>query len=380
MKNNISIKFILIVLWLGVLCACSKYDTAAPSPATDQGALHLCGGAQPATLPPALQRGDKVGIVFPGWAYADRDTDAPALKEWEKLMQELGLKPVLGKTAQEDAKYTKGQEVPFANGDVDHEFAREDLQAMLDDPDIKAIFMAKGGYGMNKIVDKLNLTNPKWLMGFSDCTPLLYKAYRGSIASLHASMPVIPTLQPWGATAPAPAYVQSLQAMLFGNAIQVDPQGQVTASHGGDHLLKINVESNQSNIEGTAQGPVIGGNCKLMTTNIGTATGIDYEGAIVVMEDMGEDAASVRQMVNHLFRSSKLAKAQGLIFADFSRDVSKQQEIYKEVAEFLKLKKITIPVAYGFPFGAYSANIAFPYGSKAILEVTATGSVLTFAK
>src|SRR6478672_9535934 len=114
------------------------------------------------TIPPYLQRGDTVGIVCPAGAM-------PTEKVSEcirVLNEEWGLLTRVGNTIGKQFHYFSG---------TDQE-RLDDFQQMLDDDQVKAILCARGGYGMTRIIDRINFKgfkkNPKWIIGFSDITVL----------------------------------------------------------------------------------------------------------------------------------------------------------------------------------------------------------------
>lgn len=129
--------------------------------------------------PPFLQPGDTVGIVAPAsWFPYKELTNALRIlrNDWQlNVVEGRSLHAIDG---------------PFAGSDT---LRQADLQQFFDDPAIRAIFAARGGYGCYRIADTLDLTgllaNPKWLVGFSDVTVLLSLLYNHNVISLHGLMP-----------------------------------------------------------------------------------------------------------------------------------------------------------------------------------------------
>ncbi|MFO7744372.1 MAG: LD-carboxypeptidase, partial [Psychroflexus sp.] len=127
--------------------------------------------------PPQLQKGDKIAIVATARFITKKDLQ-PAVE----VLKTWGLIPVLGTSV----------------GLVDHQFAgsdferAEDFQNQINDPDIKAIWFAKGGYGSIRLLDLVDFsklkTQPKWLIGYSDVTAIHLHLQSLGIASLHAQM------------------------------------------------------------------------------------------------------------------------------------------------------------------------------------------------
>src|SRR4029079_12012565 len=131
------------------------------------------------TIQPYLKKGDKIGIVSPaGYMPVEKmQSCIESLDSWGYTVQ-------LGSTTHSNSNnYFSG---------TDDEML-EDLQNMLDDHSVKAILCARGGYGMSRIIDRINFKRfckrPKWIIGFSDITVLHSHIYSNfKIASLHAPM------------------------------------------------------------------------------------------------------------------------------------------------------------------------------------------------
>jgi muramoyltetrapeptide carboxypeptidase len=152
--------------------------------------------------PPYLQKGDTIGIVCPsGYMAADKvQTCINALQEW-------GFKVRIGKTVGGDSQ-------TYFSGTDEERLA--DLQAMIDDDEVKAVLFGRGGYGMGRIIDKVNFKKfkkqPKWMIGYSDITVLhshLYTNYY--ISSLHS-----PMAGAFNEEGYKNEFVQSLKNVLFG--------------------------------------------------------------------------------------------------------------------------------------------------------------------
>ena len=130
--------------------------------------------------PPFLQPGDTIGIVAPA-----NQLSISSIKKAATIIESWGLEVLLGKSV-----YNKHHQ--FAGPD---QARLLDLQSMMDDLRVKAIFCARGGYGTSRIIDELDFskfrTNPKWLVGFSDITALLCQLYKLGIKSVHGTMPIL---------------------------------------------------------------------------------------------------------------------------------------------------------------------------------------------
>ena len=184
-------------------------------------------------IPPSLKRGDKIAIAAPA-----RKISAEELRPALDLFGSWGLEVVL----------------PDHLFDTCNQFAGDDdtraavMQQLLDDPEVKAIVCARGGYGTVRIVDRLDFSgfahNPKWIVGYSDITVLHSHIHRHlNVATLHATMPI--DIPAGAATDLCPA-TESLRRMLWGETVQY--------RCGGHPLNRI----------GAATGQLVGGNLSIL--------------------------------------------------------------------------------------------------------------------
>ncbi|MCE6990220.1 LD-carboxypeptidase [Dyadobacter sp. CY323] len=289
-------------------------------------------------LPPFLKPGDKIGIVAPA-SVVNYDDLLPGI---ELFQNKWGLQVVEGSTLKSNFNQ-------FSAPDEDR---LADLQQMLDDPTIKAIIAARGGYGCSRIVDDLDfdafIKNPKWIVGFSDLTVILSKLYQLGFASLHAPMAKSIT------TAGAEEAAESLRQTLFGE--------MPSYSFPAHPLNKI----------GTASGKLVGGNLCMLAHLIGSDTEINTDGKILFIEDINEYLYNLDRMIMQLKRAEKLTNLAGLIvgqftdmkdnaFPTFGKD--SYQIIHEHVQDF------DYPVCYGFPVGHVSDNRAMAIGMTSMLEI-----------
>ncbi len=282
--------------------------------------------------PPYLKKGDKIAIVCPAKKLPKPiDTAIDILKAW-------GLEVVLGQTLSSSFHQ-------FAGTD---ELRAADLQQHLDDPSIKAIIAARGGYGTIRIIDQLDFTafaqNPKWLIGFSDITILLSHALaKLNTQSIHGQMPY--TFDDSSAEA-----LESLRKALFGEAIS------------------YSYESEFENCEGHAEGILIGGNLSLLVAVEGSASEMDYRDKILFLEDVGEHEYAIDRMMRLLKRNGKLAQLKGLIVGAFN-EISPEPIPFGQSPEELILalvKEYGYPVCFNFPTGHISDNRAMIIGKTII--------------
>lgn len=302
-------------------------------------------------IPPYLQPGDTIGITSPA-GYITTEQVQPAVQ----LMESWGFKIQIGNTI--------GKR-DFSLGGTDDE-RTADLQQMLDDPNVKAIMCARGGYGAVRIIDRLNFSrfkqHPKWVIGFSDITVLHCHLNKHlNMASIHSKMcNSFPS--DWSLAEPIQIEtILSIRQVLSGQDV------------------KYTAPPVSGNRNGRAEGSLIGGNLSIIETLAGSASDINTDGKILFVEDTGEYLYSIDRMFWNLKRSGKLDKLKGLIVGGFKikpEDPGDEfgRTAYEIVSE--KIQEYDYPVCFDFPVGHQKNNFALKCGTKHILNVDANGSSL----
>ncbi|MNK05907.1 putative murein peptide carboxypeptidase [compost metagenome] len=302
-------------------------------------------------IPPYLRPGDTIGLTTPA-GYMTMEEIQPALK----LMESWGFKIQIGNTI--------GKR-DYCMGGTDAERA-QDLQQMLDDPNIKAIMCARGGYGVVRIIDLINFdkfkAKPKWIIGFSDITVLhCHLSSQLNTASIHSKMcNSFPT--DW----------------LLADPIQIETILSIKQVLSGQ-AIKYTAAAQSYNRMGRVEAPLIGGNLSIIETLTGSASDIHTNGKILFVEDAGEYLYSIDRMFWNLKRSGKLEKLKGLIVGGFRvKPDDPGEEFGRTVYEMIteKIKEYDYPVCFDFPVGHQKNNFALKCGTKHILNVDANGSSL----
>jgi muramoyltetrapeptide carboxypeptidase len=295
-------------------------------------------------VPPPLSPGDTIAIVPTA-----RSISTDELAAGIALAESWGLKVRLGAGV--------GRKHFQQAGTAAERTA--DLQAAIDDPSVKAIWCARGGYGTVHLVEALDTSPldrvPKWIVGFSDIT-VLHNALHGlGVASLHAQMP-------FNIAGKSDACKETLRQALFGEPF--------TVSGGQGHRT------------GTSEGVVVGGNLSLLYALRGTPYDIDPRGKILFLEDLDELRYHMDRMIQNLKLSGWFRDLEGLIIGGMTdmRDKNPDDPFGKEVEEMINeaCAPLTYPVCYGFPAGHIDDNQALVMGAKAKLSVTANGATLSF--
>jgi muramoyltetrapeptide carboxypeptidase len=304
----------------------------------------LISNAQKMKIPPYLKKGDTVAIVCTARKFFT-DEAKPAID----LLKSWGLETKLGSSVGLDN---------FQLGGTDEERAK-DLQTQLDNPNIKAIWCARGGYGSVRIIDMLNfdnfLKNPKWIMGFSDVTVLHSHLNSLGVASLHSIMPFsIPK---------APEDIkETLRKSLFGE------KNTYTAP------------SNPNNILGSAKGEIVGGNLSILYSLLGSTSSINTENKILFIEDLDEYLYHIDRMMYNLKRNGYLKNVKGIIVGTM-RDMHDNEIPFGQNATQI-IKAITadlnIPIAFDFPAGHQRDNKTLMLGAQVNFSVTDKEVVLKF--
>jgi muramoyltetrapeptide carboxypeptidase len=228
-----------------------------------------------------------------------------------------------------------------------------DLQAQLDDPQIKAVLCGRGGYGTTHLLDKIDWKkfkkNPKWIIGFSDITVLHnYVHEQLGIATIHG-----PMANAFNEGNGINRYTLSLKDTLEGKPTQ------------------YTCSANQLNRRGKTKAPVVGGNLSLLAHTIGTNTELNTDGKILFIEDIGEQLYNIERMLLQLKRSGKFKKLKGLIVGGFTQNKDTERPFGKDINQLIHdvIQEYKFPVCYGFPVSHEKENVALAVGTTYKLEV-----------
>ncbi len=299
-------------------------------------------------FPPFLRPGDTVGVVAPAswFPYEELAEGLRILRDdWQlNLIEGDSLHAISG---------------PFAGSD---DLRRADLQRLFDNPNVRAVVEARGGYGCYRIADGLDLRGlqavPKWLVGFSDITVLLSLLFNHNISSLHGLMP-----RQFG----APDRIESLESLrqwLFGEA-----------------PMQYTIPAHALNRPGQASGPLVGGNLTMLVNSLGTPTDLSLAGTVLFIEDIDETLFSLDRMMMQLRRAGRLSQLAGLVVGQFTdMRVNLSLPFGKDAFEIIaeKVADYDYPVLFNFPAGHVDYNLTLPIGRTVTLEVSDTQNRLAF--
>ena len=287
-------------------------------------------------LPPLLKHGDTVGVVAPsGWLEPDRL--APGLE----YLRRRGYRVREGRHVYDQERYLAGSDAARA----------DDLNGMLADPDVRAVFMARGGYGSARVLDLLDWTqvarDPKVLVGFSDTTALQLALYaRTGLVTFS------------GAT---------LCGDVGSDGVDADTESSLWAAVEEGRFPPV--EGLSPLREGSAKGPLIGGCLSLCASMVGTPYWPDPTGALLFLEDVNEAPYRVDRMLNQLRLAGVFGRVAAVLFGQFE-GCTPEREWEGSVDEVIGdlARRVTCPVFAGLPYGHAPGRRVLPVGATAELE------------
>jgi muramoyltetrapeptide carboxypeptidase len=287
-------------------------------------------------FPPYLQAGDTIGIVAPARKVNRNDLEF-AIRWWE----EKGFRVVLG-------KHLFSEHYQYAGTDNERII---DLQNMLDNSNIQAIFCARGGYGTLRIIDNLDFLGfnlqPKWICGFSDITVLHSHINKVcETVTIHSAMPVSMNKN----------HVINLET-LFQTLIGEQPHYECKP-----HPL---------NRTGKCTGQLTGGNLSLLYALSASTSDMDTAHKILFIEEVDEYLYHIDRMMLQLKRAGKLANLAGLLVGDFTKIRDNEIAFGNTFEQIIRehCEEYNFPIAFNFPAGHDEVNVAMKLGVNYCLTV-----------
>lgn len=302
-------------------------------------------------VPPQLRPGDTIAIIPTA-----RAITAEELREGIALAESWGLKVRLGAGV--------GRKNFQQAGSAEERTA--DLQAALDDDEVKAVWCARGGYGTVHLMEQLNLDvllkQPKWIIGFSDITVLHSALHNKGLCSLHAQMPFRIATKSQGC-------ISSLKAALFG-----DPED----------IVVFPGDAHPSNRSGFGEGQLVGGNLSILYALRGTPYDLDTRGKILFIEDLDELLYHADRMVMNLKLGGLFDQLAGLVVGTMTdmhdKDANDPFGLTAEAIIARAVEGRAYPVCYNFPAGHIKDNRALVLGQNTKLKAGPVGATLSFAR
>lgn len=290
--------------------------------------------------PPALLPGDTIGIVAPA-----SNIDPRALSAGCAELRRLGYVPYYLDSIFEKDLYFAGS-VARRVGELEH---------MFGNPEVRAILCARGGYGCNHLLPRLDverlIANPKPFIGYSDITTLLTWFVDHGLVTFHGPM--------------------ATKDFAIENGVDLESWMAALGS-AADYEKAFSAEEVHPLARGNAEGILYGGCLSMLVASLGTAYEIETSGTILFIEDVNAKPYQVDRMIMQLKLAGKFDGVRGVIFGEMldcfqpsGQDYTLEQVVVRLLAEY------KIPIAYGFSSGhVRGANRVLPFGVKASLEVS----------
>lgn len=299
--------------------------------------------------PKSLKKGDSIAIVAPAGILKNKKE---LIEEAKELAESWGLKVVIG-------DHVFNQNNHFAGTDKERV---SDFQKALDNPNVKAIWGARGGYGSVRILDALDFTkfleNPKWIIGYSDITAIHGHVHNLGVETIHGMMGTSMQFD----KEKNKQSIETLRKALFGEE------------------LNYEISSSKYNREGSVEGKLVGGNLTLLLTMLGSKSSLDTEGKILFIEEIGEYKYHIDRMLQSLKRAGYFEGLKGLIIGDMS-NIKKNTTVWGSSIEQLILNVVSeydFPVLFDFPAGHEIDNRALILGRGISLKIEKQTSKIVF--
>ncbi len=293
--------------------------------------------------PSYLERGDLIEIISTARSISI-DEVSPA----KQILENWGFKVRYGKNLFK----------------VDHQFAGTDeerlfdFQNAIDDPNVKAVLCARGGYGTVRIIDDINWNNflidPKWIIGFSDVTVLHLHLNKIKVQSIHSIMPIL--FEQSGNQ----KSLESLRQTLLGTE------------------SRIQFPSHSFNRCGEVRGEIIGGNLTIINQLIGTPSFPELKDKILFIEDLDEYLYHIDRMLFQLKRTGVFDQISGLVIGHMSVMNDNTIPYGKTALQIISehVSSYDFPLAFNCPIGHEADNRALKCGGYLALSVREGGSEL----
>lgn len=291
----------------------------------------------PLISPPFLKPGDTVAIM----CMAGK-TKLEFVQKAKEILQNEGYQVIVGKTV--------GAENGVFGGD--DAMRKGELQSFLDNPNIRAIISARGGYGVTRYVDELDFEafkkNPKWIVGFSDITALISHINNLGIEAIHG--PMAKMFQEKKSKKSAQFLLQILEGKTVQYHWKVSPA----------NTLKTEIVA-----------PLVGGNLCILAHCIGSKSEIDTDDTILFIEDVGEYYYNIDRMLVQLDRAGKFRNVKAVLVGQFTDCKDSENPFGQNIPQIIstKMAKLGIPVVFGFEAGHELYNLPWISGREAHMSI-----------
>lgn len=290
--------------------------------------------------PPALVPGSRVALVAAAGPIPEGGVDRAVDR-----VRALGWEPVA-------SRYCRGRRGYLSGSDAER---AADLNDALRDPAVDAVWFLRGGYGTMRILDEIDwpalARMPKALIGYSDNTAVHLAANAVGVAGFHGPHPH------------QEAFPDFARDALLRVLTSVDAAGELPLPEGWPRVETL--------AGGAAEGPLVGGNLSLLSATLGTPYELQPEGAILFLEEVGEQPYRLDRMLSHLKLAGVLDAVAGIAVGGITEAPGADGDRVSREVLHDRLGGLGIPVAVGFPFGHIDDNWTLPMGIPARLDADA---------
>ena len=285
-------------------------------------------------IPMYWNSGSECHVVAPSGRFSEE-----RLESGLTFLRDAGFEPNLSKGMYDAARYLAG----------DDNTRRAGLTDALGEKSLRVVWAARGGYGGARLLPGLNpalvAQRAPWLVGFSDVTALHALWARAGICSIHGAN--ITTLDMW---------TEEARAELFGLL---------------DGTCRHQAFEGQAVVDGEAEGVLLGGNLTVLGSMVGTGYLPSFDGAILLIEDIGEKPYRLDRTLTQMMQAGALEGVRGVAIGQLTRCEAPGEPDYGPVDVIRDvLAPLEVPIACGFPFGHEADSRAVVLGAAATLHGT----------
>lgn len=302
---------------------------------------------QPWLRAPALKAGDTIAFVAPAGP-----VEIEPITRYATQLEAIGFHVQIPPNVVRKWEYLAGTDEERAN----------ELNEAIRNPEVKAIFAIRGGFGLTRILDRIDYEalrkSPKVVVGYSDLTALhLAIARKTQLVTFHGPMPMSNL---WQADTPKYKYANdAFRRVVFAKSYSDGTVGFAIP-------LPTDVTT-KALVGGKATGRLVGGNLSLVCATLGTPYAIDPKDSILFLEDVNEAPYRVDRMLSQLRLAGILNAVSGVVIGDFSsKDAEEKRAINRVLQEYFG--SLRVPVLMNFPVGHVPENATIPHGALAEID------------
>lgn len=304
----------------------------------------------PLLKPKMLKPGDTIGLITPS-TYV---SDPGRLALLQPTADAFGLRIRVGRNV--------GKRTGYVGGSVDERLA--DLHEMFADPEVKAVFCIRGGFGTPHLLDRIDYSlirrNPKIFAGYSDITALHLAIHKhAGLVTFHS--PVVLS-----------RFTEFSQDYFKRALFSKEPIGR--CANPPERFPLRPAHPVRAVVKGRARGQLVGGNLTLISSTLGTPYEVDTKGKIFFIEDVGEEPYRIDRMLTQLWLAGKLQEAAGVVIGECvdcgPKEFKPGFESTFSLGEVIEqtFSRLKVPVSYGLLIGHTDDQITLPLGVMATLD------------